>query len=230
MQKSINERIKSVYENSGIRSIRAFAAKVGVAQTSLNDIIKKGAIPKTDTLEKILIAEPHISSDWLLTGKGEMIKSARPVNEIKYMSVPFVPIHARAGYLTGYGDSEYLDELPTIPVIVDKNYKGKYRVFEVEGDSMDDESRNALYDGDKILCRDVRPDLWTSKLHIRDWYFVVVSKTEGIIVKQITDHNVETGDIVCHSLNPIFSDLKLNLNDVTELYNVIKIVDRNARI
>ncbi len=117
-----------------------------------------------------------------------------------------------------------------MPVIVDRNYRGKYRVFEVQGDSMDDGSRNALYDGDKILCREVKPELWTNKLHIKDWFFVIVCKTDGITVKQITEHNVQTGDIRCHPLNPIFEDFTLNLAEVVELYNVIKIVDRNTRI
>src|SRR5690606_28808049 len=100
----------------------------------------------------------------------------------------------------------------------------------VEGDSMDDGSRNSLCEGDKILCREVKQELWTSKLHFKDWYFVMAMKNDGIVVKQITAHDVENGIICCHSLNPLFEDFEINLRDVAELYNVIKIVDRNTRI
>ena len=201
---------------------------LGKARKGDSDLGKKA-------IDKILNFYQDINKTWLLTGEGSMLKSPQ-MNEAKaidvdmFMHIPLVPVTAQGGYLRGYGDQEYIDSLPSIPVIVDKTYKGKYRVFEVEGDSMDDGSRYALYDGDKILCREVKRELWKSKLHIRDWFFVVVHQYEGITVKQIINHNVENGDIVCHPLNPIFDDFSLNLDDVTELYNVIKIVDRNTRI
>lgn len=155
---------------------------------------------------------------------------ANKLSEFQFMNIPFVPIFAQAGYGKGYGDQEYIDNLPTMPVIVDKTYKGKYRVFEVKGDSMDDGSRKSLCEGDKILCREVRQELWHNKLHIKDWFFVICMKDNGILVKQILSHEVETGEIVCHSLNSLFDDFKMNLSEVCELYNVIKIVDRNTRI
>ena len=86
------------------------------------------------------------------------------------MNVPVIHIKAQCGYLAGYGDAEYIDTLPTMPVIVDQTYHGKYRIFEAEGDSMDDGSRNSICDGDKLLCREVRRDLWLPKLHINDLY------------------------------------------------------------
>lgn len=83
---------------------------------------------------------------WLLTGDGEMLKNSalksdareKEINE--FVHVPMVPVRAKAGYLIGYGDQEYVDTLPTIPVITDRTFHGKYRCFEVEGDSMDDGS------------------------------------------------------------------------------------------
>jgi len=210
----------------------AFEKKVGISNGYTNNL--KNSIGAS-VASKISIAFPDVNITWLLTGEGEMLKTtitpeAKAVKITEFVKIPFIQAHARAGYLTGYGDDEFIDELPTIPVIVDRNFKGKYRIFEIEGDSMDDGSRFSLYDGDKVLCREIRQDLWQYKLHIKDWYFVIVSKTEGIIVKQITDHNVETGYIICHPLNPYFDDITINLNDVVELYNVIKIVDRNTRI
>lgn len=156
--------------------------------------------------------------------------NATIVEDVQFMNVVHVPVAARAGYLSGYGDETFIGELPTIPVIVDKNYRGKYRVFDVDGDSMDDGTRLSLYDNDKILCREVKQHLWRDKLHFNKYFFVIVHREEGILVKQIIDHDVNTGEITCHSLNPLYEDFKLSLNDVVELYNVIKIVDRNTRI
>ena len=111
---------------------------------------------------------------------------------------------------------------------MDREYKGKYRCFEVEGDSMDDDSRSAICDRDVVLGREIKRELWKSKLHIRDWNFIIVH-TEGISIKSIVEHDVEKGIIKCHSKNNFYEDYYLNLDDVIELYNMIKIVDRNTR-
>lgn len=174
------------------------------------------------------------NEEWIKGESESMITSfkgnATFVTDFNFMNIPLVHIHARAGYSSGYGDEEYIETLPTFPVIVDKSYKGKYRVFEVDGDSMDDGSRNAIYDGDKILCREVKREYWKTRLHYKDWFFVIVMRDDGILTKQIIDHDIENHKIVCHSLNPMFEDFEVDLADVAELYNVIKIVDRNTRI
>lgn len=213
------------------------ALKMGYNYTNLSSAFKGNERYLTDSFfEKINKTFGDLfNSNWIASGEGSMLNTlnsdnAKPLTEFPFLNIPFVPIHAQGGYGKGYGDVEYIDNLPTIPVIVDKNYRGKYRVFEVDGDSMDDGTRNALYDGDKILCREVKPELWSSKLHINKWFFVICMKNDGITVKQITSHEVETGVITCHPLNPLFDDFEVNLNEVAELYNVIKIVDRNTRI
>ena len=165
-----------------------------------------------------------------ISDKSSSIQSnAHAVEDLNYMNVPVVHIKARCGYLAGYADEGYIDSLPTMPVIVDKTYHGRYMIFEAEGDSMDDGTRNSICDGDKLLCREVRRDLWLPKLHINDWYFVIVHRTEGITIKQITAQD-ENGNITCHSLNDMFNDYTVNLDDVAEIYNVIKVVERSMRL
>lgn len=156
---------------------------------------------------------------------------AKTKNIDNFVYVPLIPIRAKAGYLEGYSDEEYIESLPTLPVITDKTFHGRYRCFEVEGDSMDDGTRNAICERDVVLAREVRKELWRYKLHINDWVFVIVHKTEGILIKQIVEHERKDGIITCHSTNPIYGpDFKIDLLDVKELYNVIKIVDRNLKM
>ena len=101
----------------------------------------------------------------------------------------------------------------------DENYKGKYLAFEVEGDSMEPD----YLEGDIVICREIQRHLWSSKLHFRDWDFVIAHSTNGIMLKEITAHNIETGDITCHSLNPKYKDFVLNLHQVAHLYNVVEV-------
>ena len=147
-----------------------------------------------------------------------------------FMNVPLVQVRAQCGYLSGYGDNEYMESLPSLPVIVDKEYHGKYMAFEAAGDSMDDGSRDSICDKDIVLAREIQRHLWLNKLHIRDWYFVIVHRTDGVSIKQITEHDVEHGIITCHSLNNMFHDYQVRLDEVAELYNVIKVIDRSMRL
>jgi hypothetical protein len=139
------------------------------------------------------------------------------------MNVPLVNQYAYAGYLCGYSDPEYIGALPTIPFPVDREYKGQYICFEVKGDSMDDGSKYSFDQGDIVLCREISRDYWKTKLHIKQWNaFVIVHQTEGILIKQIIDHDVENGIITIHSLNPLYEDRQIHLSEVKMLFNVVK--------
>lgn len=232
------ERVELIIEKEGLNK-NSFSKAIGISNNvTITRIINEHRTPSRATCEKIVSAFPAYNLEWLLTGEGNMLtdapsqtyhSNARPVDDLSYMNVPVIHIKAQCGYLAGYGDTEYIDTLPTMPVIVDKTYHGKYRIFEAEGDSMDDNSRLAICDGDKVLAREVRRDLWLPKLHINDWYFVIIHRTKGISIKQITAQD-DKGNITCHSLNELFNDYTVNLDDVVEIYNVIKVVERNMRL
>ena len=139
------------------------------------------------------------------------------------INVPLVQEYAYAGYLSGYTDTQYIHELPTVPFITEKQGKGNYMAFQVRGDSMNDGSIDSYQHGDIVLCREINKVHWLNKLHINKWCFIIVHKTEGILLKKITEHNVTTGIVKLHSLNPFFDDLEFNLKDVSQLFNIIKI-------
>ena len=232
------ERVELIIEKEGLNK-NSCSKAIGISNNvTITRIINEHRTPSRATCEKIVSAFPIYNLEWLLTGEGDMLtdtqsqtfhSNARQVDDLSYMNVPVIHIKAQCGYLAGYGDAEYIDTLPTMPVIVDQTYHGKYRIFEAEGDSMDDGSRNSICDGDKLLCREVRRDLWLPKLHINDWYFVIVHRTKGISIKQITAQD-DYGNITCHSLNELFNDYTVNLDDVVEIYNVIKVVERSMRL
>lgn len=187
--------------------------------------IESGARPMPDEHISKILANP-VWDSYMLTQNNDAV----PKVISEFVKVPLIPIRAKTGYLVGYGDDAYIQTLPTVPVLTDRTFHGKYRCFEVEGDSMDDGSRNAICDRDVILGREVSRQLWTSKLHYKDWLFVIVHQ-DGILIKQIVAHDVEKGVITCHSLNSLYGeDFEVKLDEVAELYNVIKIVDRSAKL
>ena len=228
------ERIKFIMEKEGYNK-NSFSYAIGMTNNvTITRLINEKRKPSPNTCAKIAQRFPQYNPEWILNGTGNMYRTdlnthiketktetesignqptarndVRQIENALFMNVPLIHVRAQCGYLNGYGDKEYIESLPTLPVIVDKTYHGNYRLFEAEGDSMDDGSRNSICDGDIVLGREVQRPLWQYKLHINDWYFIIVHRTEGI---------------------SMFQDYKVRLDEVAELFNLIKIVDRSARL
>lgn len=58
--------------NSEQLSSSKFADRIGVQRSSISHILSGRNNPSMDFIQKVLKAFPHINSDWLLMGKGEM--------------------------------------------------------------------------------------------------------------------------------------------------------------
>lgn len=195
-----------------------------------NGFLDKNNHPGADKLEQIISIYPELNPEWLLTGKGEMLRDIQnntiAVNT-SIFSVKLISQYAYAGYLSSYTDKEYIETLPEVPFLIPEGqtHRGEYLAFEVRGESMDDDSKDSILEGDLALGRLVQPHLYIdSKLHYRKWNFIIVHKTDGIIIKQITDHNLENKTITVHSLNPRFADRIMHLSEVAQIFNVVQIL------
>ena len=115
------------------------------------------------------------------------LKSSKTINELtlkqysSHVPVRLVTTKARAGYSDAYYADEYLNDMPTILIETDKDYKGKYLAFEVDGDSMEPEYNK----GDIVICREIPRSNWQYKLHFEQWDFVIAHGTKGIMLKEI---------------------------------------------
>ncbi|OOQ57164.1 helix-turn-helix transcriptional regulator [Mucilaginibacter pedocola] len=149
------------------------------------------------------------------------------------MRVPIIPYKAFAGYLHGFQDKEYYEDLSYTSIEVAKQHRGHYLAFEVRGDSMTtlepEFFRQSIFEGVKVVARELPKTQWRYKLHTHNWEaWVIVHKTEGILIKQITRHDVEKGIITIHSLNPDkikYPDQDLYLDDIEQIFNVVKKID-----
>jgi len=145
------------------------------------------------------------------------------------MEVPIVSQRASAGYLRGFADPEFYDDLPTIPVMIDKKAFSTYMGFEVVGDSMVcldtyELAEKSIFPGRIAVGRLLDRSKWLYKLHIHNYEaWIIVHKTEGILIKAITNHDVEAGKIVIHSLNPKYKDEIFDLDDIEQIFSVVKV-------
>jgi len=229
--------IKSILRNRGI-SQEELAKKLGMSRVSLGSRLSQPVYQNTD--EKLKIVEILQMTDRekesldlmgghpLLTHANTSSNEPIEISPGRWqMTVELVPVYAQAGYLSGYGDEHFLEELPKHSFTTNVLAKGKYRAFEVAGDSMDNGNiKEAIPDGIVVVGREVDKQYWTSKFHTHKWpNWLFVHKTEGVVVKQIASQDLSNGDITLTSLNPDknkYPDFKINLDDVNQVYNVIR--------
>ena len=220
METSVKQRLIEFIKYKNL-SQRKFEQLVGLSNGFVNNISKSIG---GDKMLKILGVYPELNQRWLLTGEGSMLQKneASPRTMDVIVGIPLVSQYAYAGYLSGYGDPEYIDKLPRIDFTPDRHMTGNYIAFEVRGDSMNDGTADSYLEGELLICREVEPVYWKdSQLFINKRDFVIIHK-EGILIKRIIAHDVDSHKITIHSLNPMYPDEILDLADVQQIFSVVE--------
>ena len=164
--------------------------------------------------------EGSILTGEMLKDEKKYVEEVSPIPYDNYMEVEYADLSTVAGRLGGYNPAT-LPEMKRrlIPKEFDR---GNYLVVRVGGDSMDDGTSISIPDGTEILIKEYHLEKG-EKLPIRGNLFVIVS-TEGTVFKQIIEHNTEEGYIICHSYNQKYSDYRINLSEVLQIFIYRKIV------
>jgi hypothetical protein len=237
----IHERIRKIREDLFKGSNIDFAKAINEKPNTTSNWISGNRKIGLDVMEKILTHLPQINSGWLLSEEGPMIKARTDKEEpylvtkagVKYfelangrylMRVPFVPIKAYAKYIDEHRDAESGESLDEYNFIVDQIGHGSYMAFEIKGDSMDDDTRKSLGNGDIVLGRELSSEHWKDKLHTNEYPNWIIVLDNTILCKQIVGQDLERGIITCHSLNPSpeYSDFEVSFNDIRQMFNIIQ--------
>ena len=129
--------------------------------------------------------------------------------------IHFVPVKAAAGYLAGYADTEFIDELNTftLPMLAG----GNYRAFEIIGDSMLPTPSGSIIVGEKVdSADDVKSDQ----------AYIVVSRNEGIVYKRVVKNNKIKNKFTLVSDNPQYQPYQVNTEDVVELWAAQMVISK----
>ncbi len=122
--------------------------------------------------------------------------------------VEVVPLKAKAGYLAGFADPEFIADLPalSIPFI---NKQKKHRVFEIDGDSMP-----PIAHGSYVVCAYL--ENWNQ---VKDGKrYVLLTESEGVVFKVLYNKLAETGKILLVSTNPDYAPYEVLPMDVKEIW------------
>ena len=101
------ERIQKIMDYEKLNS-KEFAEEVGINPSSLSHYFSGTRSPNLEVINRILTRFEHINTDWLLFGKGYMIKNAPEQTSIQQPKVD-----KRQLYL--FGDKQVESEQKTVP-------------------------------------------------------------------------------------------------------------------
>lgn len=138
-------------------------------------------------------------------------------------NVVMVPVKARAGYLNGYADPEFMTTLPAYRLPGLSN--GTFRLFEVDGTSM----YPTLNGGDLVIGSYVEQLGFVRD----DRVHVVVTKNDGVVVKRVLNRIKADGKLILKSDNykdrDQFPSLVIDQQDIIEIWYAIGFISRQMR-
>ena len=172
---SINERFSQMISALYKGNKSAFASAIGVTPSVVDNIVgKRQGKPSFEVVEKVsALAELNI--DWLITGKGNMLKEEEPaiIPSNDGSGIPLIPVEAMAGCFTG-SQTVLMQECDRYVVPAFKNADFLIRV---SGDSM----TPRYFSGDLVACK---------MLSLSDIFFqwgkvYVIDTEQGALIKKV---------------------------------------------
>ncbi|MCD6012130.1 MAG: hypothetical protein K0Q79_1992 [Flavipsychrobacter sp.] len=188
-------------------SVENLIALAGFYGVSLDDLLSKNMEEVVLSNEKDIMLRSAFAKQPGYNSMPMVVTVDNSGND----NIIYVPVKARAGYLIGYGDSEFIESLPSFRLPGLSN--ATYRMFEVEGPSM---APNVLH-GDRVIGE------WVEHLEdIRDNRVYVVVHSEGVAIKRIVNRLKERGKLYLKSDTVVhrheFPTVEIDPADVKEVW------------
>jgi len=218
MQEGVLQRIRKIIDLQGL-SDRKFAEEIGIPQTTLSNLLKRGNEPNVSIVNAILRRFSTINPYWLLTGNGEMnisldeflddedLKTKQLAKGKVGITHPRIPYTASAGSLThcleGVREVD-CEQIPVIHAFPEYNFT----IF-IKGDSMEPKYES----GDEVACKRI------DNTHFIQWGKVhVLDTAQGIVIKRIYE---ESDGIRCVSFNAEYPDFTIPKNEIYSMSLVV---------
>lgn len=197
-----------------------FAQKIGIKRSLVGAYEEERAEPNYEVLETVSdlfkVSIDDLLRKDLSETKGSYLAKRRQLKMIAETNIiHFVPVKAAAGYLNGYADPEFLDELNTftLPMLAG----GTYRAFEIVGDSMLPTPSGSVIVGEKVHNLD---DVKNNNAYI------ILSKSEGVVYKRVLKSNRTRNKLTLVSDNPVYQPYQVNAEDVLEFWSAQMVLSR----
>ena len=199
-----------------------FANKLKIKRSLVGAYEEERAEPRLEVMESIsnifkLSLEDFLFKDLASDSSGGNYLEKRRMMKMdaEVASISFVPVKAAAGYLAGYADPEFVDELNTftLPMLA----PGQYRAFEIVGDSMLPTPSGSVIVGERV------EDLEELK---NSNTYVVLSRNEGVVYKRVMKNNRTKDKLTMISDNPQYEPYYVSSEDVLEVWKAVYILQK----
>lgn len=197
-----------------------FANRLKIKRSLLGAYEEERAEPRIEVLEVAMDIFKLTLDELLLKDLGDTKSSfiaRRRAQKLAAGSaeIQFVPVKAAAGYLAGYADPEFIDELNTftLPMLA----PGNYRAFEIIGDSMLPTPSGSVIVAEKL---DNLEDVKTNQACI------IVSKNEGIVYKRIVRNPKSKSKVTLVSDNSTYHPYTVNSSDIIEVWKANFVISK----
>jgi len=215
---NIASNLKFLRKKKGLTQ-QQFADALEIKRASVGAYEEDRAEPKYELLRKIAqfydltmdeLANDVIDEKWRPQPKSNASNLrvlSVTVDGNERENIELVPVKASAGYLNGYGDPEYVAELPkfSLPMF----NQGTYRAFEIKGDSMLPLPSGSIIIGEYIEnWHDIKPSQT----------YVVVSREDGVVYKRIAYKFKEDKGLKLVSDNKTYEPYWVSTEDVIEVW------------
>jgi phage repressor protein C with HTH and peptisase S24 domain len=147
---------------------------------------------------------------------GNLRILASTVDNDNIENIELVNEKARAGYVNGFSDPEYISELPVfkLPFLSDAK---KYRTFQLNGDSMLPIPDRAYVTGEFLVD-------WNEI--ITGEACVVLTMDDGIIFKIVENRIKQEGKLILYSLNPVYEPFEVSVTDIREIWRFVHFISQ----
>lgn len=199
-----------------------FANKIEIKRSLIGAYEEERAEPKLEAMERVckifnITLDDLILKDLSAPKASSYLEQRR---NIKMQStsagiIYFVPVKAAAGYLAGYADPDFLDELNTFTLPMLAN--GNYRAFEIIGDSMMPTPSGSVIVGEKV---DDIDDIKNSNT------YVLLSKNDGVVYKRVIKNTKTKSKLTLVSDNPSYEPYNVNTDEVLEMWKAVYILQK----
>ena len=199
-----------------------FATKLNIKRSLLGAYEEERAEPRLDVLERAcdmfrLTLDEILRKDLSATSdSGNYLAKRRALKLAPVITqIPFVPVKAAAGYLTGYADHEFIDELNTFTLPMLNG--GNYRAFEILGDSMLPTPSGSIIVGEKVEAIDAVKN---------NTACILVSRNDGIVYKRIQKAGKSKNRLTLISDNPAFQPYSIDAEEVLEMWEAHYVISK----
>ncbi len=232
---AVAARLNSLFAHYELTGYQA-AQILGHSHSSkLYKLLNGESRPSFESMVQILGQWPEVSADWLLMGRGPMLRNVAGTAAVAGKSAPtetlvlsderrqellaqltpkdnilHFSLRAQAGYAQITNMEDLMGEVTafSLPMFT----RGAYRAFDVSGNSMMPTFSHA----DTVICQEV-----SDQRNMVPGYCYVVVLTDNILVKRIKQQVREDAEtITLYSDNAAYGPMEVARDDVRELWQV----------